>query len=495
MLLVFSRNWIPHSGSHMNSLRALLTSLRIRRDLLFLYLLGAIFFLLQIWFLHQAAAPISDEGSHAEVGRMLFDGYLPYRDFYYPHPLLFPLFIGAGLRLFGSMYVLRVVYLILNILSIFPLYSLLKKWGGGSTAAMIAVIFYLTYNKMVNEDFRFLTSREFANLFLISFAYISWMWPRWKYRFVAQSLLAICLALTLYPAAANLAFISLADICRTKKWKEKINIALYYCGIAGIALSVLLVFFWLVPQSLEKTLLEHLRLPAMGRMARIQWILSDSKADLFFYGLSILSLLAGILFSKQLRAISFCMLGMIAFVFLPSEFWPHYMVSASIGLAVGICIFISLLLTFLKGKNLHFAYAIVGGATAVQLMLAFPPLLQEWMGNRDLAYHHSVQILARLPEPVLTFMEPIFAIDAKKKLVHYYWQSYRFTTTLHYNLPAEKFERLDAQACTIFLTGWDSGLVPSSVLSDWHRRFQIVSDPSGNTIFLTNRADCSSPTI
>ena len=202
--------------------------------------LALLFFWLQARHLHNAALPVSDEGEHVDAGRRMFEGYLPYKDFYYQHPPFFALFLGASLRLFGGMFPVRVLFLFLNVFSVLPLYAVLKKIGGHRTAGIIAITFYLTYHQMVAHDFRFAAIRQFANICFIGFLYWGIVKHEERYSIYAQGAFAILTTMTLLPMAFNLFFASLACIF-TEAAAKRPTVFWRYLGI-GIGAAIGIVF-------------------------------------------------------------------------------------------------------------------------------------------------------------------------------------------------------------------------------------------------------------
>ena len=85
------------------------------------------FFFLQTRFLHLASYPVSDEGVYAEAGRMIMRGFVPHSDFPLFHMPLLPIMIGLGLEILQEMYYLRLIYVLVNCLSVVVLYITLKK--------------------------------------------------------------------------------------------------------------------------------------------------------------------------------------------------------------------------------------------------------------------------------------------------------------------------------------------------------------------------------
>ncbi|OGJ63688.1 hypothetical protein A3C37_02815 [Candidatus Peribacteria bacterium RIFCSPHIGHO2_02_FULL_53_20] len=466
--------------------------LRTHGDLLLVILLCVGVFFLQVLHLHEAAFPVTDEGSHAEVGRMIVEGFAPYRDFYYPHPPLLPLLIGSGLQLFGGMYPIRFIYLLLNVTSAIPLFLILRRLTGDRFGAVIGVMMYLTYSEMVHHDFRFLALRQLSNVLVIAFASMGILCRQWKYRSSIETVLASLTALLLYPATVNIALLSLLIILRESTKQQRAAQLRHYAAVGSVTIAFLLLFYALVPGSFDQTFLEHFGLPTMSRWGRIQWVMDSDPRDLFFYGSTTASLLLSTALLRGYRWLSLCALSMIGAIFLPAEFWPHYFVTAAFAFAVGAALLPTLLRRMLPVRTVIIPWTIALLILALHIDRTLPSLLAEWNGNRGGDYHQIVAQLRTYPEPVLTFMEPIYAIDAGKKLTQHPYRATRFTTahmsSLHH-INASQFLLLAEDACTIFLTGWDRSFLPPEVLQNWMKLYEVVSDDP--RILLTHNPHCS----
>ena len=138
------------------------------------------FFLLQVRYLHLATNSITDEGVYAQAGRMMWSGLMPHRDFPLWHMPLLPFLIGLGLKIFGSMYVLRVLFLLVNCLMAIPLFVTLKHLNKNTACAIFAILFYLTFHEMVHHDFRLLAIRQVSNAIFILYFYVGIVQRKWK---------------------------------------------------------------------------------------------------------------------------------------------------------------------------------------------------------------------------------------------------------------------------------------------------------------------------
>jgi len=458
-------------------------------ELVILLLLVVILFLLQVQYLSQAAFPISDEGVHALVGRLLWEGQIPYRDFSYSHPLLLPHLLGLSQQFTPSMLPPRLVYLFLNMSSAIPLFLFLRRLNGNGFAALIATLFYVTYFQMVEHNFRFIAFRQATNVFLIWFLFVSTL-PRQDGRtLLIQTLLAIAGALTMYQSAANLALCALA-VTATHSGKERKELFLRYCAVGGCVVIALGVFLLVNPGSAQATLLDHGTRPVVDRLGRIAWTLNGDKTDLLLYAASIPSLLLGAIFLKQIRSFCVAALGIIGLVFGPNEFFPHYFDIAGPAFAIGIFAGMSLLMSLVKGNLIALFAGFV--LLAAHWIIVLPSLVQEWMNNRHPEYYGLIQTLSQQPEPLLTFFEPIYAVESGRRTVlQFELSDFRtFGSLLGKQLEPRQYLSLSSRACTILLVPWDASYIPQDVQDHWFRTYQQIVAAPWAAVLRTNNEGC-----
>lgn len=451
--------------------------------------IGVLFFL-QARFLGQVAFTVSDEGVHALVGKLMFEGQQPYRDYYYSHPLLMSFFLGLSQQFSPSLWFPRLVYLALNLTCAIPLFLFLRRLNGNALAALVASLFYVTYFLMVDNDFRFIGLRQVANVFLIWFLFVSTMPVHTSRTLAAQIILAIGNVLVMFQAAANLALVSLAVVLSAPR-KKRFVVFRQFCIIGAATVAALLLFLVLFPGSVELTLLEHASRPLVERWGRITWTLG-SKHDLFFYGMSMISLVLGALFQRGVRLYCLAALGMIALVFVPRAFFPHYFVIAAPAFAIGIFSGVSLIMSLFRKRLRHIGTFAALAVLAIHWTIVLPPLLRNWNGHGNPEYYQTIGTLKTMPEPLLTFFEPVYAVESGLRTVHAFKLSdFRtFGSLLGDRLSDEDYDQLSAQACTIFLVPWDTGYIPSHILEQWVQDYERVQMAGDVLLLKTNNPGC-----
>lgn len=365
--------------------------------------LAALFFALQLQYLHIVACPYTDEGIHSLVGRLILDGKKLYQDFTYGHPPGLPLFIGIHLELFDAIYPARVVYLFLNCFCIIPLYFVVARITGSRWAGIVGACFYISYHEMMHHDGRFLALRQLSNVLLIAYLCVGVLAPRgWK-GFFGQTVLALLNLFTLFLSGATILVSSLALIFTSYETGQRLAAFKRYLLMGLICLGALTAFFVFVPGSFENTVTEHFVRPRVGWHHRWHAMFRPKSRDFFLFCISICSLLVSSLFLRRMRAFSLASLFMIVFVYFPREFFYHYFVIAAPALAFGAAAFFVVMQALLQRVWVGAPYVLAAAAVAGQMYMSTPGLFKEWRNHKSRDYYEFIEILRRQPEPFLTF--------------------------------------------------------------------------------------------
>lgn len=84
-----------------------------------------------------------DEGTYLYQGRLIAEGFVPYRDFFVAHPPLVPLFGAATYWLFGdSLALARAAYSVIVLLLACPIYAVVRHHTQSAVAAVLAIVAY-----------------------------------------------------------------------------------------------------------------------------------------------------------------------------------------------------------------------------------------------------------------------------------------------------------------------------------------------------------------
>lgn len=475
-------------------------------DILPPILIACFFFYLQARYLHLAAFPETDEGVYAEAGRLMVDGLAPHKDFPLWHLPLLPLYSGIVLKLTGNMYWARLLFLAINCLAIVPFYLTCKKLHNNAAAAIFAILFYFTFHELMFQDFRFLAIRQMANDFLFLFLYLGVCQKQWRWTSIVQSLLFGLSVLLFLPNLLNFSFLALAMSYSEKlKWQRSRQLK-RYAFMFSLAVLILLIYFILIPHSLDQVVLGQINRTAIGRVERI-FIIVKAQKDIYFYLLGCLGLIYTAIWQKHLRFYAIAMMGLIlTSTFLSSNFFHHYMSAAAPAFAFGI-------FGLGIGISQMFQYFILNATVAniaslilyllffsYHFSITFPSLNQQWTNNRNPIYYQTVTALAKTPEPLLT-MEPIAAVEAGKKMIRTPIEVYFRAPGINFMTPKvttrfnqKDFENMANEACTIFLESKGRQVFPDELQKQWQTKFKIVQKNKWGVIMLTKRSGCNKTT-
>jgi len=111
-----------------------------------------------------------DENVYYYMGRLVSEGKMPYRDFFFAHPPLQIYLIALVYKAFGfSIAALKSVSMISTLITAFFVFKIAKEKFGSSQAVISSLLFLFSYGVMFNSVFSF--GIEIAMMFLIIGAY------------------------------------------------------------------------------------------------------------------------------------------------------------------------------------------------------------------------------------------------------------------------------------------------------------------------------------
>lgn len=450
---------------------------------------ACLIFGLQALHLHEAALPTSDEGVYAEAGVLITHGIFPYRDFHLAHLPLLPLLIGIGLKVMGSMYWVRLTFLALHSVSAVLLYRIFQSLKKAPWAGVVSIIAYLTFHEMVDHDFRFVAIRQLANDFLIWYLYLGIVRPDWRWTGILQGLIAVLTGLLFLPSAAALLAVSLVLLWRARgspqfpKLRGRSVSAMLAMGLA------LALLFTLFPNALSDVIGLQLGRSGPGTLTRLSRLLT-TPYDSTFIAVGLGGLLLSLFLIPELRELAAIgLILVILHVFIASSYFPHYISAAGPGLATGI--FGALILAERLGKHLSLRRTLPVIASLLFLTLharqAWPPLLREWLGNRNSDYHRLIDVLRSSPGPLLT-LEPIYAAEADLTIVRGpIAEAFRLPK---YGTSVKERAALVGQACSVLIEPRLRGFLPQETLDQWLSTYEVAFRSPETTLLLTHHPFC-----
>ena len=449
-----------------------------------------VFFGLQAMNLRVSVA-FTDEGAYVEVGRLMLNGLVPYVDFKFWHMPLMPAAIGMALKISGSLYWLRLLYLALGITAAHLLFELLSRRTGDGIAALVALFFYLSFDYMHRYDFRYFALRQSANILLIAYLGAAHFLKPQQCRSVLLAFLSACIGLTFLPAAVCLAALSIALVIETAG-KDQQRALFRDFAIAATVMGAALWLWAMIPGAVEQAVLAQAGRPGEPRLERIAQMLGSRENRLLF-GVGAAGLaLELIVPSARSRALAMALLLMfIVNVLVPTNYFPHYTSGAAIAFATGACL---LVLRIRKswgeiGWRRWGANVAVGGLVFLQAWFGLPSVLKEWRENRHPDFYAFAAIVHRQPEPLLA-LPAILAAEADREMVPEL-TPYYIHAPMPVRLPGDPlFESAAAKACTIVLNDYLSKRISSTLNERWLSNYDIVERNGWGWILLTRNPHC-----
>jgi len=396
---------------------------RIPADLAVVLVLTSIFLFSQIFFLHLAANPFTDEGTYAAAGLMMLSGLTQHIDFGFWHMPLLALFEGIGLKIFSDVYYIRLICLLFNTSGIIVLFLFLKRINPRGAAAIFAVLFYMLFFGMVYTDFRFPALRQIGNTFIIYFLFATTLQKR-SYRVSIQGLIAVCSGFLFLPLTFFMFFIGLADTfiqkSRIDKWKRFGD----YAFLGLITGSLILIYFLIFENSFQQIVLDQFQRGGMDRIRRIGMLFAyGSYPDGLVLSLGCLGLLsAHLLNDKRLSLLAAAMTGIVLVsIFLSTNFFYYYITSTGPALAFGIFCIVLIADYFcdLIKKTREITMLIMCGLLFVQLLMVFPKFVNYLFFYPQTEYYQEyydiVEVLRESKEPVFS-LEAMYPRSCRKTI-------------------------------------------------------------------------------
>jgi hypothetical protein len=450
-------------------------------------------FMLQAWHLGNVLLPATDEGVYALLGSMLLQGHALHSDIPLWHMPLLPVLAGIGKYVFGGMYGIRLAYLAINCLAVLPLYAVIKRVTGSGLATVLGIGFYLSFNEMMDHDFRMLAIRQLANALFIVF-----LWchiccvPDWRRR-VLQGLCALLSAFLFLPALLQLMALTVALVASAPK-KERNSHACAYTVILLIAATCAAAYLALVHGAFQQVVLEQVYRTGFGRWARVIRILHKPDALFMAFGTTSL-LLASCMFARWRWLYAGMLVTVLLSVFQSTNYFDHYISSAGPALALGVAAGVLLLreITHILPVRLREPTTAVACAVllAWHVQMNMPLLLRTWLNPGLPHYKEVLDVLRLQPDPVLT-VQAIYLAEANKLPVPSFWR-YVFRPPADFVSDSQVFDRAFAEACTVLVEPGMRVAVPRDVVRTWTgTAIPVFSNPQA-TILRTTNPQCPVP--
>lgn len=184
-----------------------------------------------------ATAQPGDENVYYYMGKLVSEGKVPYRDFFYAHPPLHIYIISSVYKIFGfNIIILKLVPLISTLVSAFFIFRIAEEGFGRAEAVASSLLFLFSYSIMFNSVFSF--GIDVATMLLAIGAYFLWNKQNYILAGIFFALAGLTRLLVLAPILAIFAIILLSS---------KKNFLRLFSAFFAVFLAfngLLTIFFW-----------------------------------------------------------------------------------------------------------------------------------------------------------------------------------------------------------------------------------------------------------
>ena len=178
---------------------------RLAYAMLILFMVVFIAVVFRGLFAHQPG----DENVYYYMGKMITEGKVPYRDFFFAHPPLQIYLVSLLYKIFGfNIAILKSIPLISTLISAFFVFKISEERFGNFSAILSALLFLFSYSVMFNSVFSF--GVDLAAMFLIIGTYLLWNRKNYIFSGLFFGLAAITRLLSLVPVLAIFSMVLLS---------------------------------------------------------------------------------------------------------------------------------------------------------------------------------------------------------------------------------------------------------------------------------------------
>lgn len=151
-----------------------------------------------------------DENTYYYMGKMVSEGKIPYRDFFFAHPPLHVYLLALIYKLFGfNIVILKSIPLISTLISGFFVFKISKEQFGEAEAVISSLLFLFSYSIMFNSVFSF--GIDIATMLFVVGIYLLWNRNKHIQAGIFFGLAGVTKLLTLVPILLALIIILFSD--------------------------------------------------------------------------------------------------------------------------------------------------------------------------------------------------------------------------------------------------------------------------------------------
>lgn len=422
----------------------------------------------------------TDEGVYLYSAKLITQGLIPYKDFFLAQPPLL-IYLGAILLKLSNfnLNLFHYIYTCWVFISIIPIYLIVYHITKSRIAAILSMLLFSTFVELVAWDARFFALRQVSLPFLALSLYFILVNPKQKIAGSLLGLFALGLFSNLLMSLALILSIFFNNFFYLKVkikdiFKENFSFLLVFCLINFFGYLTILF----IANSFNNIISYQLSRPFIPPLTRIFWIISYSLKD--NWPILLTGFLGSLLTYKKVRIISnLNILYLLCLIFIGSSFYPHYLTSLAITLAISAGIFIS----FFGNSKMKIIILTIVILLGIYIS-SYKKLKYNLIESTTPIFFKVTDILNITPQPLFTF-EPIYGLYAKKELTfHYHVADMRYFRVMGKNLDDGQYRDILSKSNTILIEPFIQSLLPSSILEEINQRFIVIYNDGKNYIYV-----------
>ena len=433
---------------------------------------GAIFLLaifVQNFNLGKLVNVFTDEGVYLYGAKLLSDGHLIYKDFFFGQPPYLVILPSLFFKIVGlKMNLFHFLYTFWFYSSLFPIFLIIYKFSKSRFGAALALIMFCTYQELVQWGTHQFDLRQTA-IPLLAFS-LYFIYVRFSPK-IAAALLAFFAIGMVSNLPLSVLFIVLLLLGDLLFGQTDIKFLLEkYRAFLIIFFSIVIlgyILILLIPNGYKDVISYQLSRSFLPYNIRYNWAKGNISDNwpIFFFGL--LGSIFSINKNHKLFGL-FNIIGLPLVVFLGPNYYPHYLVI----LAPTLAITSGLAIAAFSRLNLNFAVlllVIFGIYTT-----SYQNLKYQLIEKKTPEFFRAVEVLRKLPEPLFAF-EPVYGLYTGKNLTfHYYVADMRYFRVTGKNLTDLEYRQILDRSRTVLVEPFARSMIPTAIVNYVSNNYRLV---------------------
>lgn len=443
---------------------------------------GAIFLLaifVQNFNLGKLVNVFTDEGVYLYGAKLLSDGHLIYKDFFFGQPPYLVILPSLFFKIVGlRMNLFHFIYTVWFYSSLFPIFFIIYKFSKSRFGAALALIMFCTYQELVQWGTHQFDLRQMAIPFLVFALYFIYVRFLPKIAAVLLAFFAIGIVSNLPLSVLFIILLLLGDLLfdqtDIKSLLEKYK-AFLIIFFSIIILGYILIL--LIPNGYKDVISYQLSRSFLPYDIRYNWVKGNISDNWPIFAFGLLGSVFTINKKYKLFGL-FNIIGLPLVVFLGPNYYPHYLVI----LAPTLTITSGLAIAAFSRLNINFAIlllVIFGIYTT-----SYQNLKYQLIEKKTSEFFRAVEVLKVSPEPLFTF-EPIYGLYAEKNLTfHYYTSDMRYFRVTGKNLTDLEYRQILDKSNTVLIEPFARSMIPAIIVNYISNNYQLTYQDQDQQIYV-----------